>query len=170
MTWKSPNGQLLYRVGDVIISTNSNNPSTFFGGTWQLLCPGRTLVCVDKSDDDFNVPKKIGGSKYLQSHTHTCSSSGSHEHAVSVESAGNHYHDTNATGYRVGASNWKTSGYTGEITNWGYDIATKSAGVHSHNIIIKSGGEHSHTISLAGSGNTQNLQPFMVVYMWVRTA
>lgn len=61
MIWKSPNGQLLYRVGDVMISTNSQNPSAFFGGTWQLLCPGRTLVCVDTNDNDFNnVKKQVG--------------------------------------------------------------------------------------------------------------
>ena len=170
MTWKSPNGQLLYRIGDVMISTNSENPSTFFGGTWQLLCPGRTLVCVDTNDRDFNKVKKTGGSKYLHSHNHSIDSSGTHTHTAYSTSAGSHFHATSSTGYREGANNWRTSGYTGTITNWGYDIATKYAGEHSHSVVINSCGGHSHVLSLTGSGNSQNLQPFMAVYIWVRIA
>ncbi|MFQ6874865.1 MAG: hypothetical protein ACLRSQ_10500 [Coprobacillus cateniformis] len=80
------------------------------------------------------------------------------------------YYATSSTGYREGANNWRTSGYTGTITNWGYDIATKYAGEHSHSVVINSCGGHSHVLSLTGSGNSQNLQPFMAVYIWVRIA
>ena len=72
MTWKSPKGELLYRIGDVMISTNSENPSAFFGGTWQLLCPGRTLVCVDASQKEFNTVKKTGEKRTLCYHWHKC--------------------------------------------------------------------------------------------------
>ena len=81
-------------MGDIIISINSENPSKIYGGTWELLCPGRTLVCIDANDVDFNNVKKIGGSKYLQSHTHTgtVASNGAHNHSVSISSAGAHTH------------------------------------------------------------------------------
>ena len=59
-----------YKVGDLFLTTNSENPSLRFGGTWELFGKGKTLVCVDDSDDDFSTVKKTGGSKYLQSHTH----------------------------------------------------------------------------------------------------
>lgn len=52
-----------YKVGDLFLTTNSENPSVRFGGTWELYGKGKTLVCVDSSDTDFNEAKKTGGSK-----------------------------------------------------------------------------------------------------------
>ena len=59
-----------YRVGDLFLTTIATNPSNFLGGKWELFGPGRCLVCVNTSDNDFNTVKKTGGSKYLQSHNH----------------------------------------------------------------------------------------------------
>lgn len=77
----------LYRVGDCIISVNSENPSKNFGGTWELLCPGRTLVCVDTSQSEFNTLKKTGGEK---THTLTTAEMPSHTHSGSSGSGGAH--------------------------------------------------------------------------------
>lgn len=55
--------QGLYNVGDIFISTVNDNPSIRFGGTWELLAPGKTLVCIDTDDTDFNEPGKTGGEK-----------------------------------------------------------------------------------------------------------
>ena len=52
------------------MSINNTNPSTLFGGTWEQIAQGRTLVGVDINDNDFNTVKKTGGSKFLQDHTH----------------------------------------------------------------------------------------------------
>lgn len=67
-----------YKVGDLFLTTNSENPSVRFGGTWELFGKGKTLVCVDTSDSDFNTVKKIGGEKKhtlseseMPTHTHT---------------------------------------------------------------------------------------------------
>lgn len=163
-----------YRVGDIIISINSENPSKIYGGTWELLCPGRTLVCIDANDVDFNNVKKIGGSKYLQSHTHTgtVASNGAHNHSVSISSAGAHTHSvgrdydavSSASGNRCySVHNTGSSGADGQSP-------TSSSGSHTHTGTIGSNGAHTHSISLnsSGSGNTQNLQPFMTVYMWVK--
>lgn len=72
---KDKNGNKLvsvpyYKVGDLFLTTNSENPSIRFGGTWELFGKGKTLVCVDTSDTDFNEVKKTGGSKYIQEHYH----------------------------------------------------------------------------------------------------
>ena len=61
---------LIYPVGSIYISVNSTSPHDLFGGEWELFSPGRTLVCIDTNDSDFNTVKKIGGSKYLQQHSH----------------------------------------------------------------------------------------------------
>lgn len=59
-----------YPVGSIYLSVNNTNPSTWFGGTWEQIAKGRTLVGVDTNDNDFNTVKKTGGSKYLQKHKH----------------------------------------------------------------------------------------------------
>lgn len=61
---------LIYPVGSIYLSTNSTNPSKWFGGTWEQIAKGRTLVGVDTNDTDFNTVKKTGGSKYIQNHEH----------------------------------------------------------------------------------------------------
>lgn len=59
-----------YPVGSIYLSVNDTNPSKWFGGTWEQIAKGRTLVGVDTSQTEFNTVKKTGGSKYLQKHTH----------------------------------------------------------------------------------------------------
>lgn len=55
-----------FAIGDLFFTTKNENPSVRFGGLWELFGKGRTLVCVDENDSDFNEVKKIGGEK-----THT---------------------------------------------------------------------------------------------------
>ena len=59
-----------YPVGSIYLSVIDTNPSTWFGGTWEKIAKGRTLVGVDTNDTDFNTVKKTGGSKYIQQHRH----------------------------------------------------------------------------------------------------
>lgn len=69
-----------YAVGDLYLTTNSENPNIRFGyGTWSLFGEGRTLVCVDTSDSDFNTVKKTGGEK---THTLTINEMPSHNHSL----------------------------------------------------------------------------------------
>ena len=69
-----------YPVGSVYISIASDNPASVFGfGTWELLAPGRTLVCVDENDTAFNTSGKMGGAK---THTLTVAEMPSHGHRV----------------------------------------------------------------------------------------
>lgn len=60
-----------YPIGSIYLSVVNTNPSRWFGGTWEQIAKGRTLVGVDTSDTDFNTVKKTGGSKYIQKHKHT---------------------------------------------------------------------------------------------------
>lgn len=52
-----------YKIGDLFFTTNKENPSIRFGGSWELFGKGKTLVCVDEEDSDFNEVKKTGGEK-----------------------------------------------------------------------------------------------------------
>ena len=58
-------------IGSIYISVINTNPKAYFGGTWEQIAKGRTLVGVDPSQVEFNTVKKTGGSKHLQRHTHT---------------------------------------------------------------------------------------------------
>ncbi|MGM9543585.1 MAG: phage baseplate protein [Romboutsia timonensis] len=134
-----------YRVGDLFLTTIATNPSNYLGGTWELFGPGKTLVCVDTSDSDFNTVKKTGGSKYLQSHTHLMNSGGSHTHTVKFDQL------------------WSLSGGT-------TSLATAPGGPYGGNGYVYSSGDHIHTINYTGDGNSGNLQPFITCYVWIRTA
>lgn len=59
-----------YPIGSIYLSVNNTNPSKWFGGTWEQIAKGRTLVGVDTSQTEFNTVKKTGGSKYTERHTH----------------------------------------------------------------------------------------------------
>lgn len=67
----------LFPIGTIHMSTDSRNPSEYFGGQWEPFAQGRVLVCVDTSDEDFNMPEKVGGEKTheltineMPNHTH----------------------------------------------------------------------------------------------------
>lgn len=64
----------VYPVGSIYMSMNDTNPNTLFGGYWNQIASGRTLVGVDTTQAEFNTVKKTGGSKYLQKHNHKVSS------------------------------------------------------------------------------------------------
>ena len=105
-----------YKVGDLFLTTNNENPSVRFGGTWELFGKGKTLVCVDDNDDDFSTVKKTGGEK---THTLTINEMPSHNHHF--------FRGTDGTSY---------FGVTGKEPNGGspYQIDTSSAGGgQSHN-------------------------------------
>ena len=59
-----------FPVGSIYLSVVNTNPSKWFGGTWEQIAKGRTLVGVDTSQTEFNTVKKTGGSKELQEHYH----------------------------------------------------------------------------------------------------
>ena len=70
-------GKLLYPTGSIYMSIQDTNPSVFFGGTWERIAKGKTLVGVDENDTDFNASSKTGGEK---KHTLTIDELPNHSH------------------------------------------------------------------------------------------
>lgn len=66
-----------YEIGDLFLTTRNENPSVRFGGVWELFGKGKTLVCVNEDDNDFNEVKKTGGEK---THTLTINEIPYHDH------------------------------------------------------------------------------------------
>ena len=135
----------VYPVGSIYMNINSTNPSTFFPDTtWVLFGSGKTLVGVDTNDTDFNVAEKTGGSKYLQAHNHGGSTS---------------------TDYAYNSTEIYT---TGGSTN--FNALTWAGSLVGADTTYRDKTLHSHTISTDGTGDSGNLQPYITVYMWKRTA
>ena len=69
--------KLLYPIGSIYMSIQDTNPSVFFGGTWERIAKGKTLVGVDENDTDFNASSLTGGEK---THTLTVDEMPKHSH------------------------------------------------------------------------------------------
>ena len=154
-------------VGYVYISVTPTSPATLFGGTWEAIAQGRVLVGQDPSQSEFNTVEETGGEKThiltsaeLPSHTHSIN----HDHAAFTSASdGNHTH----TLERKTAAGTST-GVTRGGTTASADGTTAAGGTHTHSIDVPA---FTGTSGATGSGTGHNnLQPYLVVYMWKRTA
>jgi len=157
----------IYPVGSIYINVAvSTNPGTLLGfGTWVAFGSGRVLVGVDSSDSAFDTLGETGGSKnaIVVSHDHSfsgsTSSNGNHYHAVDYPrdcGAGGQFGTETVSG--INANGFCDGGdYAGAIP------ISQTAGSHAHSV--------SGTTGTSGSSGTNaNLQPYITVYMWARTA
>jgi hypothetical protein len=161
--------QALHPVGSVYINaTNSANPSTYFGfGTWEAFGAGRVPVGFDSTDPLFDSAEETGGSKNttLPSHTHNIS--------VANRSL------TGTFGARRTAGNFAWLGPTsgivsanresGEVQQRAGDNSSATAQIDVYT--VNASHDHTATASTTGSSGTNaNLQPYITVFMWKRTA
>jgi len=140
-------GKLLYPVGSIYNNISvSTNPATLLGfGTWEAIT-GRVVVGLDSGNTAFDTVGETGGSAdaIVVSHTHT---------ATSTDSGHTHQYKT------YGLGNNGLTGNANTNSDWGY----AASGSGTANITT--------TIASAGSSATNaNLQPYVVAYVWKRTA
>ena len=143
-----------YPVGSIYISTIATNPATTFGfGTWVEFGAGKVLVGQDTGETAFDTLEETGGSKdaIVVEHTHTGSTNtaGSHVHAARVITNGQVFTGGGEGQFRSSNPYSTSSGYF------------EAAGDHNHTVTVDSTGS---------SGTNANLQPYVVVKMWKRTA
>ena len=170
-----------YPVGSIYMSVVETNPAELFGGTWEAL-PGRVLVGAGVSDFNINyVAGTRGGSR---SRTLTSSNIPKHTHTVEIkQTAATHNHrngvyDEAAPGNGPLSSNYgaikmyptKTqhvmaadSSAFGTSTQLYMGYTSETSAVHTHEVTVGYYGAKEPTeISV--------MQPYLVVYMWKRTA
>jgi hypothetical protein len=139
--------QALHPVGSIYINaTDNTNPGTLFGfGTWTAFGAGRVPVGFNAADPSFDTAEKTGGSKdaIVVSHTHTATvTDPGHTHAY--------------TGIGFGIDRGVAAGATGLG-------GTSTTVANSTGITVTNA-------STGSSGTNANLQPYITVYMWKRTA
>ncbi len=140
--------QALYPVGSIYINAGvTTNPATLLGfGTWTAFGAGRVMVGLNGADPLFDALEETGGSKdaTLVSHTHTATvTDPGHAHDINngVSGAGEIY--TTFTG------NFDTTLLNTKTATTGVTVANSTEG---------------------SSGTNANLQPYITVAMWKRTA
>lgn len=177
-----------YPVGSIYISVNATDPATLFGGTWVAFGTGRMLIGQDPADVDFDTAEEVGGAKSvtlsvgdLPSHTHGMDHyhTINHDHAnATAASAGAHNHIPASGQFRIylgsGGSGGSSAGSVLSQTQY-----TNTAGAHTHTVDIPTYSGNSGWASAVGYANTgaagggqavNKMNPYIVVYMWKRTA
>lgn len=153
-----------YPVGELLITRRTGNPSTWLGfGTWERYGSGRTLVSLDPLDASFQAIDQTGGAK---THVLTVGEMPSHTHQVNPPQT---------TSSAAGGLNGQVA-LTSGITGLRYDpfqdggdmllTAGNQVGTHSHVVDIPE-----FASGTAGAGQAHNnLQPYIVINIWQRTA
>jgi len=148
----------LYPVGSIYTQAAvATNPGTLLGfGTWATYGTGRVMVGIDGSDSAFNTLNETGGSAdaITVAHVHSASSAvtdNGHFHNILPQLAGAF---ANNGGFIQTATQANPSNSPAGNTD------TKTTGISVATTIASTG----------ASGSDANLPPYIVVYMWKRTA
>ena len=130
-----------YPVGSIYITIDSKNPSETLGGTWESYGQGRTLMGAGTGTDTNSESKtfEVNATGGEYNHTLTVAEMPSHNHAISIGS---------------GTTKIGTGANFSFFTNWSSNITYSSLSFNSND----KGGSKAHN----------NIQPYIVTYMWKR--
>ena len=171
-----------YPVGSIYMSVVETNPAELFGGTWEAIAPGRVLIGAGEYNS--NISYTAGAKGGVTSRTLTSSNIPKHTHTVEIkQTAATHNHrngvyDEGPAGNGPLSSNYGAikmyptatqhvmaadgSAY-GTNTQLYMGYTSETSAVHTHEV----------TVGYYGTKNPTEIsvmQPYLVVYMWKRTA
>lgn len=142
--------RLVHPVNTVYLTYGNLTPEQLFGiGTWAEIGQGQVLVGRDTGQTEFDTIGKTGGAK---THTLTAAQLPAHRHAL-FSAAGTHRPPLTDANFA------KTDGTDGSNDNE-YSINGVSSPEPTHGLSSSVGSGQAHN----------NLQPYLVVRMWRRTA
>lgn len=168
---------LIYPVGSIYTEITGTNPGTTFGvGTWVAFGSGRVPVGYDAGQTEFDTVEETGGAK---THTLTETEMPAHTHSdgsYATNSWGGtgtltfHGAGSATVGASVSGTGVSSSGTRSNYRSGGSNLAGANSfdsfnvlQAHSHDVTGTSG-------STGSDGAHNNLQPYIVVHMWKRTA
>lgn len=137
-------------VGSYYWSNDSTSPATLFGGTWEALPPGYTLIAQGSGSDSFGSFTYTAGQKYGErKHQLTTDELASHQHVIrSITTDGN-------LNFVVNES--KIGNFSGATIPNKYLWSNKA-------------GEQVTSGNTGGNASHNNIQPSIGAYGWKRTA
>ena len=143
---------IIYPVGSIYISTNTANPSSYLGGTWQQVAHDCYLIGYNAGNTWFDKPGQNKGSKNgpgswnTDSHTLTINEIPSHGHKIRMRNEGKW--------------SWNSGSFAGDMLEGGY-YWQGSSGTFNWLIDTEPQGR--------GKGHSHNI-PYIAVFAWRRTA
>ena len=147
----------IYPIGSIYTNaTDNTNPATLLGfGTWEAFGTGRVIVGYDSSDPDFDTAEETGGSK-TKSKTIALNELPNHKHAVPNRDCQNGY----ATGEGESSDQiWRNRWCDTD----GFSFSTSP--LTGNGVYADDG-----TRQTQQSMSLDVVQPYIVTYMWKRTA
>ena len=193
LSWYDKNGKLqnildfVYPVGSIYMTTNSQNPSTLFGGEWVAWGQGRVPVGAGTGTDINNVSKTFESGV----------TGGEYNHTLSNVEMPKHYHPGTLLEYSETLLETSDPPYTEvntKMVSKNNDIYKKIGKMHEDYLktpgniypFVKAGtdfgagnnGKNKDVLysiegMIQGDGNDEphnNIQPYITCYMWKRTA
>lgn len=194
LSWYDKNGKLqnildfVYPVGSIYMTTNSQNPSTLFGGEWVAWGQGRVPVGFGTGMDSNGVSKTFSSIE---------GTGGEYNHTLSNVEMPKHYHPGTLLEYSETLLETTESKYTEKNTKMvskNNSIYSKIGKMHEDYLktpgniypFVKAGtdfrsgnnGKNKDVLysiegMINGDGNDEphnNIQPYITCYMWKRTA
>ena len=143
---------VIYPVGSLyftVVDDTAQKVHDRFGGNWELFGAGRTPVCVDTNDSDFNTVEKTGGGKAT--------------YLPMQNTDGYTFHDFQWLPFTDVRADWKKNVWE----NYRFDGINHDWLPSSEN--ATSGGMGVAN-EVSNSAANSNLQPYKTCYIWKRVA
>lgn len=167
----------IYPAGSIYMSVNNVNPATLFGGTWEKIAGGRCLIGADSN-------YALGSTGGEATHKLSVAETPAHNHNISISNSGEHKHNRgtmNITGAFDGNINdpYHEGAFYNTGRGWNGSDGGKGGGIKGFDASrswtgeTSAAGNHSHSCSIGNTGGGQahnNMQPYLVVNIWKRTA
>jgi microcystin-dependent protein len=186
-TFKTTMLNTIYPVGAIYMSTASTNPAAALGGTWVAWGSGQVPVGFDSTQTEFSTVEQTGGTKTV---TLTAAQSGlpAHNHIQDAHNhtQNSHNHTQNAHNHIDGWAGVNAAASYGVIGSQPTGNLNSQGGQSTENHALTSSTTATNNAATAtniattatnqanaaanASAAHNNLQPYIVCYMWKRTA
>lgn len=140
----------MYPIGSLFFSASSTNPGSIFGGTWSAYGQGRVLLGAGSGTDSNGTTRSFTAG----------STGGEYNVTLTTNTIPSHKH-----------AGWGENFNTGKYANGiGFGIATEYGRANVGSGDTDTDNYLYYTSPVGGGQAHENMMPYIVVYIWVRTA
>ena len=171
-----------YPVGSIYMSVVETNPAELFGGTWEAIAPGRVLLGAGEYSSSISYTAGTKGG--VTSKTLTSSNIPKHTHTVEIKNTAATHNHRNGVYDEASPGNGPLSSNYGAIkmypTKTQHVMAADSSAFGTNTQLYmgytsETSAVHTHDVTVGYYGAKEPteisvMQPYLVVYMWKRTA